>query len=90
MLKLGYQCQDFLNSTNSLNPSEEESRSRDLLLASGWIFSTQQVIDVMISEMQSLVDDEYYKVDHYEVYFVKSFYFFFIFSSFFINSRILN
>lgn len=70
MLKLGYQCQDFLNSTSSLNPSDQESSSRDLLLASGWLISTQELTDVMISEMQSLVDDEYYKLKHYEVLFL--------------------
>jgi hypothetical protein len=57
MLKLGYSCKDFMN----LKDSFSEGHSQEVLLAAGWLISTQEIIDIFISQLHnSQIDNEYF------------------------------
>lgn len=57
MLKLGYIFQDFFN----LSSSFEESTSREILIAIGWLISTYEIISIFIENSSSFMDEEYFK-----------------------------
>ena len=58
MVKLGYNCNDFMNQIES---------SQEILLAVGWLISTQDVLEIFISQLNRPIDDEYFKEKHFQV-----------------------
>ena len=58
MVKLGYNCNDFMNQIES---------SQEILLAAGWLISTQNVLEIFISQLNRPIDDEYFKEKHFQV-----------------------
>ncbi len=64
MLKLGYSCKDFIN----LSDSFLEGHSQEVLLAAGWLISTQEIIDKLFFWLfNSYMDNEYIIYKNYQV-----------------------
>lgn len=55
MIKLGYSSNDFLDSMED---------SQEILLACGWLISTENVCEIFISKLNQQVNNEYFKEYH--------------------------
>ena len=55
LVKLGYSCSDFLTNVDN---------SQEILLACGWLISTQNVFEIFISQLNLQVNNEYLKEDN--------------------------
>ena len=63
MLKLGYTSRDFMN----LSDSFSDGGSQEVLLASGWLISTLEIMDIFISKFHSNINNEYFVVENFYV-----------------------
>ena len=55
MIKLGYSNNDFFKL------QEENSSSREILIAIGWLISTYDLIELISQNILNLYNDEYFK-----------------------------
>ena len=59
LLTLGYPCEDFFN----LNEAsfDNDSSSRELLIAIGWIFNYHDIIETFFENSSSICEREYFE-----------------------------
>jgi hypothetical protein len=59
MIKLGYKNNDFNQLSESIN--QDNCSSQEVLLAAAWIISTQDLMNLFLSNKNSFFEQEYFK-----------------------------
>lgn len=56
-MKLGYFCSEFYN----IESIEDTRSSREVLIVIGWLVYTYEIINLLIENSSSSLDEEYFK-----------------------------